>query len=58
MSSLNHAIGSSFSREQIVTDSEEQNDHPMVAQKVRINGARVNILDVDAMVSMVQELSA
>ena len=56
MSGVPHV--SSFSREQIVTDSEEQNDHPMVAQKVRINGARVNILDVDAMVSMVQELSA
>ena len=49
---------SRFSREQIVTDDEEENNHPMVAQKVRINGARVNILDVDAMVSMVQALAA
>ena len=49
---------SRFTREQIATDSEGQEDHPMVAQKVRINGARVSILDVDAMVSMVQDLAA
>ena len=49
---------SRFTREQIVTDSEDQEEHPMVAQKVRVNGARVSILDVDAMVSMVQELAA
>ena len=49
---------SRFTREQIVIDSEEHEDHPMVAQNVRINGARVSILDVDAMVCMVQELSA
>jgi hypothetical protein len=30
----------------------------MVAQKVRINGASVSILDVDAMVAMVDELAA
>ena len=49
---------SRFTREQIATDSEDQEDHPMIAQKVRINGARVSILDVDAMVSMVQKLAA
>ena len=49
---------SHFTREQIVTDSEDQGNHPMVAQKVRINGASVSILDVDAMVSMVQKLAA
>jgi len=57
MSGVPHV--SHFSREQITTDSEgQENHHPMVAQKVRVNGARVSILDVDAMVSMAQELAA
>ena len=56
MSGVPHV--SRFSREQITIDSEDQEEHPMVAQKVRINGARVSILDVDAMVSMVQGLAA
>jgi chemosensory pili system protein ChpC len=56
MSGVPHV--SRFSREQIVTDDEELNNHPMVAQKVRVNGAKVSILDVDAMVSMVQKLAA
>ncbi len=56
MSGVPHV--SRFTREQITIDSEDQEEHPMVAQKVRINGARVSILDVDAMVSMVQELAA
>jgi chemosensory pili system protein ChpC len=56
MSGVPHV--SRFTREQIVTDSEDQEEHPMVAQKVRVNGARVSILDVDAMVSMVQGLAA
>jgi chemosensory pili system protein ChpC len=56
MSGVPHV--SRFSREQIVTDGEEVNNHPMVAQKVRINGAKVSILDVDAMVSLVQALAA
>ncbi|RKZ70351.1 MAG: hypothetical protein DRQ44_00900 [Gammaproteobacteria bacterium] len=57
MSGVPHV--SRFSREQIITDSEDQDDdHPMVAQKVRVNGAKVSILDVDAMVSMVQKLAA
>lgn len=51
---------SHFSREQIKTDVDELETeaHPMVAQKVRINGASVSILDVDAMVAMVEELAA
>lgn len=49
---------SRFAKEQIKTDSEEEEAHPMVAQKVRINGASVSILDVDAMVAMVNELAA
>lgn len=57
MSGVPHV--SRFSREQIKDDSEEDLDeHPMVSQKVRINGARVSILDVDAMVDMVAELAA
>lgn len=56
MSGVPHV--SHFTREQIKTDSEAFEDHPMVAQKVRINGARVSILDVDAMVDMVTEMVA
>lgn len=56
MSGVPHV--SHFTREQIKTDSEAVDEHPMVAQKVRINGASVSILDVDAMVDMVRELAA
>jgi chemosensory pili system protein ChpC len=50
MSGVPHV--SHFKREQIKTDAEAMDDHPMVAQRVRINGASVSILDVDAMVDM------
>lgn len=56
MSGVPHV--SSFTREQIKTDVESLDTHPMIAQKVRINGASVSILDVDAMVTMVEELAA
>jgi len=56
MSGVPHV--SSFSRDQIKADKDESETHPMVAQKVRINGASVSILDVDAMVAMVDELAA
>jgi chemosensory pili system protein ChpC len=58
MSGVPHV--SEFTRDQIVTDSTANmdNDHPMIAQKVRINGASVSVLDVDAMVDMVSELAA
>ena len=49
---------STFSRAQIITDPEallETASHPMVAQKTRINGAAVSILDIDAMESMISE---
>lgn len=49
---------SQFTRDQIKSDDEVVQDHPMIAQKVRINGARVSILDVDAMVDMVSEVAA
>lgn len=56
MSGVPHV--SHFTREQVKTDSEGLEDHPMIAQKVRINGASVSILDVDAMVDMVTDLAA
>lgn len=56
MSGVPHV--SHFSREQIKVDEEATNEHPMVAQKVRINGASISILDVDAMVDMVSEIAA
>lgn len=55
MSGVPHV--SYFSKEQIITDHDASAEHPMVAQKVRINGASVSILDVDAMVDMVSALS-
>jgi len=56
MSGVPHV--SRFTREQIKSDVDTEETHPMVAQKVRINGASVSILDVDAMVAMVEELAA
>jgi len=52
---------SAFSKDQIITDPEsllEAESHPMVAQKTRINGAAVSILDIDAIESMVIEAEA
>lgn len=52
---------SSFSKNQIITDPDsllEAESHPMVAQKTRINGAAVSILDIDAIESMVNEAEA
>ncbi len=56
MSGVPHV--SHFAREKIKTDVDAQETHPMASQKVRINGASVSILDVDAMVAMVDELAA
>ena len=56
MSGVPHV--SHFTRDQIKADDEVEEAHPMVAQKVRINGASVSILDVDAMVEMVEQLAA
>lgn len=52
---------SNFTKDQIITDPEsllEGDGHPMVAQKTRINGAAVGILDIDAIESMVIEAEA
>ena len=46
---------STFSREQIKTDERASNDHPMVAQKVRVNGAAAGILDLYAIEEMLQQ---
>ena len=56
MSGVPHV--SNFTRDQITQDAELSDEHPMVAQKVRINGASVSVLDVDAMVDMVAEIAA
>ncbi len=58
MSGVPHV--SRFTKDQITIDEEAdaESEHPMRAQKVRINGASVSILDVDAMVEMVAELAA
>ena len=46
---------STFSRGQIKIDEQALVDHPMVAQKVRINGAAVGILDIYAIEEMLQQ---
>ncbi len=59
MSGIPHV--SNFSKNQIITDPDsllEAESHPMVAQKTRINGAAVSILDIDAIESMVNEAEA
>jgi len=56
MSGVPHV--SHFTREQVKSDSEALESHPMIAQKVRINGASVSILDIDAMASMVSGSAA
>lgn len=56
MSGVPHV--SNFTRDQVKADDQAEEEHPMVAQKVRINGASVSILDVDAMVEMVEQLAA
>ena len=50
-----------FSRNQIVVDPDsllEVHSQPMVAQKTRINGAAVSILDIDGIESMIKEAEA
>ena len=56
MSGVPHV--SNFTRDQVKADDQAEEEHPMIAQKVRINGASVSILDVDAMVEMVEQLAA
>lgn len=45
-----------FSRDQIILDADtstENKKHPMVARKIRINGAAVSILDIDGIETMI-----
>lgn len=56
MSGVPHV--SDFTREQMVRESDDLDGHPMVSQRVRINGANMSILDVDAMLDMVNEVAA
>ena len=46
---------STFSREQIRIDEKASAEHPMVAQRVRINGAAAGVLDIDAIEGMLQQ---
>jgi chemosensory pili system protein ChpC len=46
---------STFSRDQIKTDEQALSGHPMVAQKVRVNGAAAGILDIYAIEEMLQQ---
>jgi chemosensory pili system protein ChpC len=49
---------STFSREQIQPDAYAPNEHPMVAQVVRINGAAAGILDIRAIEEMLHQAAA
>ena len=46
---------STFARDQIDNDENALDDHPMVAHKVRINGAAAGILDIPAIEQMLQQ---
>ena len=46
---------STFSREQIRVDEQTSADHPMIAEKVRLNGAAAGILDLYAIEEMLQQ---
>lgn len=57
MSGVPHV--SRFTREQIKTDIDalsQHTQHPMVAQRVRINGAAASILDINAMEGMLKKV--
>ena len=44
-----------FSRDQISADPSAIEDHPMVVQKIRVNGASASILDIQSMENMVHQ---
>ena len=44
-----------FNRDQIKPDEYAADNHPMVAQKIRVNGAAASILDIEAMEEMVAQ---
>ena len=49
---------SNFGQDQISVDTRTTRTHPMVAQRIRINGAAASILDVDAIGSMITKSGA
>ena len=46
---------SEFTKEQITVDAQERKAHPMVAQRIRINGAAASILNIDSIASMLKK---
>lgn len=48
---------SRFTREQVKPNTEAVNRNPIVAQKVRVNGAAANILDMGKIESMLDEVA-
>ena len=48
---------SRFTREQVTPNTEVENRNPMVAQKVRVNGAAANILDFVKIETMLDEVA-
>ena len=46
-----------FKKDQVSADAGAHNMHPMVAQKIRVNGAAASILDIDAISSMLSEVA-
>lgn len=48
---------SRFTADQIKADEDSLTDHPMAAQRVKVNGVSMSILNIDAMETMVAESS-
>lgn len=48
---------SHFSRQQIAIDTDSKKSHPMVAQRIRINGAAASILNIDEISSMINKVA-
>ena len=46
---------SRFTADQIKPNEDVSAEHPMVAQRVKVNGVSMSILDIDAMAAMVAE---
>lgn len=46
-----------FRRNQIRADETSLGEHPMVKQRIRVNGAAASILDIEAVSNMVQQIN-
>lgn len=44
-----------FKKNQVETDTRSIKSHPMVAQRIRINGAAASILDIDSIAMMIKK---